>query len=175
MGLAHKGKKHTEETKKKMSKSHIGFKHSEKTKVKMSQSKIGKKGISWSKEMKDRRSLLQTGRKHSLETRIKISENHKGENAPNWKGGVTSINAQLRNSLEYRLWRESIFKRDNYQCVWGGKEHGNKLQADHIKPFAYFPELRFAIDNGRTLCENCHKSTETYLNNYKKNEINPNN
>lgn len=84
----------------------------------------------------------------------------------NWKGGITPINKKIRNSAEYKLWREAVFKRDNYKCVWcgGGNKNGERtvLNADHIKPFAQFPELRFAIDNGRTLCKSCHKTTDTY-------------
>ena len=69
-------------------------------------------------------------------------------------------------SLEYRLWRESVFKRDNWTCVWCGarssKGYEVILNVDHIKPFASYPELRFAIDNGRTLCKPCHETTDTY-------------
>lgn len=85
-----------------------------------------------------------------------------GKNHWHWKGGITPENHKLRTSLEYRLWRKAVFERDKYQCIWGGKEHGNKLVADHIKPWSDYPELRFAIDNGRTLCVECHKKTETY-------------
>lgn len=89
-----------------------------------------------------------------------------GEKHWNWKGGITPINTKIRNSLEYKLWRESVFKRDSYTCIWCGLKSGNGktviLNADHIKPFCDYPELRFAIDNGRTLCKECHQKTETY-------------
>lgn len=83
-----------------------------------------------------------------------------GVNSSNWKGGITPAIRRIRNSAEYMLWRKSVFERDQYACVWCGKK--GELNADHIKPFCDYPELRFAIDNGRTLCVPCHKSTNTY-------------
>ena len=93
-----------------------------------------------------------------------------GKNNPRWKGGITPINEKIRHSLEYKLWREAVFIRDDYTCQICGIR-GVKLNADHIKPFAFFPELRLSIDNGRTLCYNCHRNTSTYGNrvyNYEK-------
>lgn len=91
-----------------------------------------------------------------------------GEKNHLWKGGITPINMAIRNSLEYKIWRRAVFERDNYTCVWCGvrckKGLGKtvKLNADHIKPFSQYPELRFAIDNGRTLCKPCHLTTDTH-------------
>lgn len=92
----------------------------------------------------------------------------RGENSHFWKGGVTSINVKLRASLEYRNWRKAVYARDNYTCqICGAKTFKGlgktiKLNADHIKPWALFPELRFDINNGRTLCVDCHKKTDTF-------------
>ena len=81
---------------------------------------------------------------------------------PRWEGGKTPYLKMLRNSNSYKQWRDMVFKRDDYTCQICGKR-GCKLQADHIKQFAYYPELRFDTNNGRTLCEKCHKDTDTYL------------
>ncbi len=86
----------------------------------------------------------------------------RGERHWNWQGGKTQELRSLRNSLEYKLWRKAVFERDHYICIWCGDGSGGNLHADHIKPFALFPELRFAIDNGRTLCVPCHKKTPTW-------------
>ena len=113
-----------------------------------------------------------TGLKRSDTFKTKMSKIQKGENNSNWKGGVTPLYKQIRKSKEYKLWRKAVFEKDNYTCIWCGVRGGCGrkviLNADHIKPFALFPELRFAIDNGRTLCIDCHKKTDTYGVNIKK-------
>lgn len=80
-----------------------------------------------------------------------------GENSFNWKGGVTPENERIRHSKEYKEWRISVFERDKYSCVNCGDNRGGNLNADHIKPFSLFPELRLDVNNGRTLCIECHK------------------
>jgi len=79
----------------------------------------------------------------------------------NWKGGITLVNKAIRNSAEFSRWRTMVFKRDDYTCQLCFNK-GGKLNADHIKPFSLYPELRFELSNGRTLCIDCHKTTDTY-------------
>jgi len=79
-----------------------------------------------------------------------------GENHPNWRGGVTPRNTAERNSEQYKAWRKAVFKRDGYVCQKCG-QLGKKLNAHHIERFAKNIVLRYDIDNGITLCVDCHK------------------
>ncbi len=119
----------------------------------------------------------------SKETRKKMSESHKkikitwgksiskakmGEKNPNWKGGITPERLRIWRSEAYKLWRKTVFERDNYTCIFCNQK-GGKLNADHIKPFSLYPLLRFSVQNGRTLCVPCHQKTPTYGGNSQKN------
>lgn len=122
-------------------------------------------------------SLSQKGKKPSLETRKKMSNAQRKrvmEGKHNfWRGGKVSHYPELeriRKSQEYKIWRNAVYERDNWTCIWC-KKRGGKLNADHIKPFSLFPELRFAIDNGRTLCINCHRKIGWNL--FRENNPNP--
>lgn len=82
--------------------------------------------------------------------------------------GKRTEDKKIRQSWAYKSWRTLVFERDNYTCVQcgdcnqTGRGKSVKLHADHIKPFALYPELRFEISNGRTLCVPCHLKTGTY-------------
>ena len=86
--------------------------------------------------------------------------NKKGKESHAWKGGLTPENKIIRKSIEFRLWRESVFARDNWTCQ-KCEEVGGTIHPHHIKGFAQYPELRFAIDNGITLCIDCHRLFHT--------------
>jgi 5-methylcytosine-specific restriction endonuclease McrA len=58
----------------------------------------------------------------------------------------------------YKEWRTAVLQRDDYVCQICGKR-GGALHAHHVKKWAAFPDLRYDIANGLTVCEDpCHKS-----------------
>lgn len=85
-----------------------------------------------------------------------------GINAPNYKGDkcITPANKRIRMSNETKEWRKLIFLRDNYTCRKCKKVGGN-LEAHHKKSWTKYPELRFDINNGITLCLPCHRKMHT--------------
>ena len=92
----------------------------------------------------------------------------------NWRNGITSLRYQIYSIKEYKTWRINIFTRDGFKC---NECFSNKnIEADHIYPFglilhdanietveeAKTHDKLWDIENGRTLCNKCHRKTETY-------------
>lgn len=160
-----KGEKASEEMRLFLSQLRVGKKPTEETKTKMSEAKKGKmpKNIKqiagWNKGIKLNYPSPRKGKKHTEEAKKKLSLSLKGllagEKHPNWQGGITPENTKIRNGIEFRLWREAVFARDNWTCQ-KCKTKGGKLHSHHIRNFAIDKDLRFAIDNGVTLCKECH-------------------
>ena len=112
-------------------------------------------------ESAKKRGSNRTGKRHSIETRVKISQvtrerQPRGADAPSYKDGKLAERRGQRFSTEYKRWRFDVFARDHFTCQECGDSRGGNLVAHHIKPFADYPDLRFIISNGITLCERCH-------------------
>ena len=84
-----------------------------------------------------------------------------GANSPMWRGGIATENEKIRQSIQYRNWHNDVLCRDFHTCQACGKKGGN-LHVDHVMPFALFPDTRFDLLNGRTLCAPCHKKTDSF-------------
>lgn len=135
--------------------------------AKISIAKLGDKNPMKKEENRKKLSESRVGMKLSEEHRRNLGKAQVGENHWNWKGGKTREQERIRKSIEYKLWRTAVYERDDYTCQECGKR-GVALNADHIKPFSQYPELRFDLNNGRTLCVECHKKTDTYLRHFGK-------
>lgn len=118
------------------------------------------------------------GKKLSKEHVQKMRESHKGqlpwntgkqrpessgENHWNWRGGITPLKKKTRYGSGYKPWRRKVILRDGLSCQLCGTTEG-RMHVDHIKAFAFHPDLRFEVSNGRVLCERCHYKQPTSKN-----------
>ena len=142
----------------------------------------GKKGVqvSWNKGKSTKgypKMGFQKGHKKftSPEGIKAAADKMRGENHFNWKGGITPLLLKIRNGFKTRQWRNDVFTRDDFTCQ-DCLARGGKLEAHHIKEFSKiiqenkiitFEEAELCselwdINNGLTLCVDCHKRTDNY-------------
>ena len=141
----------------------FGRKHTEETKCKISDAMSGANNPFFGKRHSEETKCKFAERVVTNETRQKISDNHadvNGRNNPAWKGGVASWRAVLMKSQLYKNWRKAVFARDYYTCQMCNDNTGGNLQAHHIRPIRDHKNdlLIFDINNGITLCKPCHES-----------------
>lgn len=71
---------------------------------------------------------------------------------------------------DHRVWADAVKERDGYRCQ--NPRCNNRagiMHAHHIYNYADFPEMRYEVSNGITLCEPCHTEFHSI---YGKNDTN---
>lgn len=157
------GRKHSEETKKKISKANKGKKapyscfkigHSVSEEVRLKISKANKGRIS---KLRGKPSPLK-GRKQSLEVIQKRVSKIMGENHPGWVKNREELKSRKngRRCNDHKKWSRNVKKRDNNICKLNNKDCCGKIYSHHILSYKDYPELRYDINNGITLCKYHH-------------------
>jgi len=168
------GKKLPKEQIEKMVKGREWYSHSEETKRKIGNSQPNKgkhiRTNTGKTHFKKGQISWNNGIPCSNITKEKISNaltgKYGGDKSPSWKGGLTEKNygkkgIRLKDSFIEKKWRKSIYERDNWICQFchdmSKKEHPVILNAHHIKSWRDYPDDRYKIENGITLCIDCHR------------------
>ena len=167
-------KQSKEQIEKRMSKK-IGTHHTLESGQKMSKARMGRipwnKGLEYTEELKAKLDTdglrpgwnkglkgFRAGYKQSDEHKGKIRDAQRGENNYKWNPNREEVMGNKRDNTnaEYHLWARNIKRRDNWKCKISNEECSGRLEAHHILPWSKFPELRYELNNGITLCHKHH-------------------
>lgn len=77
-----------------------------------------------------------------------------GSKNPNWRGGI-QLKHPERNRYRAKMWVKAVKDRDGWKCAECGAT--DRLHAHHIKRWKDYPDLRYEVSNGVTLCHECHE------------------
>jgi len=125
----------------------FGQKHSEETKIKMSKASKGKPK---SEEHKRKMSKVHKGK-------------NKGKDNPNWNPNKTDEEREYDRTKDQKClnWSKEVKERDNFKCIVPGCNN-HDLESHHLDNWSDYPEKRYDLDNGITLCIEHHKSANGY-------------
>lgn len=173
-----KGWKHTKEAIEKISEAGMGRKMTKDNLRKLIKSN---KERVWTEELREKMRQSRLNKKQPEHVKEKIRKNAKyGKDNHAYKGGITKLSARVRDLPEYGKWRDAVFKRDDYTCqICGARSGGGKavfLHPHHIISFSAIMEkyeiksikqaisckALWDIDNGKTLCRECHEDTDNF-------------
>lgn len=88
----------------------------------------------------------------------KKRENMSGPNNPRWVKDRTKLVKSEKKHLDslYRKWMFAVKNRDGWKCKISNSDCSGRLEAHHILRWSEYPELRYEINNGITLCHAHH-------------------
>lgn len=126
--------------------------------------KTWNKGVAMPKEFGEKRSEInkRMGVIPPSRKGVKLSDEHKaklkGRKPWNYKEDRTQVSGGLlrKDSKEYKEWAMNVKHRDNNVCVLNSDKCGGRIESHHIMNWIDYPELRFDINNGVSVCQKHH-------------------
>jgi hypothetical protein len=86
-----------------------------------------------------------------------LKRSRAGNKNPNWNPNLSNEDRAIkRNYPEYKKWVKNVLHRDSYTCQCCG-QIGYKLVAHHLDGYNWCVDKRIDMENGITLCNQCHK------------------
>jgi hypothetical protein len=76
----------------------------------------------------------------------------RGENHFNWKGDKRKKSTKKHLDNEYKYWSLTVKRRDLFKCRLSSSDCKGRLESHHIYNWIEYPELRYVVNNGITLC-----------------------
>lgn len=120
---------------------------------------------SWNKGLKI---SGMSGNKQSIKWRQRMT----GQNHPRWISDRSKLKRHnRRNDMAYKEWRKQVWLRDKFVCKIANPNCNGRIEAHHILSWRDYPELRYEVNNGITLCHAHHprkKEEEAKLSPYFK-------
>lgn len=108
----------------------------------------------WPSQIKNKQHIFCSKKCNTDSTTVLRS----GENHPRWNDKLTESDRDTaRKYPEYLTWRESVYSRDLYTCQCCGDNKGGNLIAHHLYNYSEHKDIKTVLDNGITLCKECHK------------------
>lgn len=109
------------------------------------------------------KSTKQTEESKMKQRATKMGENNPmygvvGEKSPQWNPNLTPEERihKRKNTQNYK-WIKNVYKRDDYTCQCCGYDKDGTLIAHHLNGYHWDVGNRFNVENGITLCEDCHQ------------------
>lgn len=125
------------------------------------------KGRILSQQTRDKIRASNVGKKHKFTgrpSRKGVSTWNKGlegymagEKNGRWIADRSLLKKTSRQSgSAYTFWRNQVYSRDVYKCKILNKDCKGEIEAHHILRWHDYPELRYEVNNGITLCHKHH-------------------
>ena len=110
---------------------------------------------------KKRTGIPNTGR---FQNGHKLGKRYKQGDTP-WTSGKKGAytckrRSESKQSAKCKEWTKKVKERDGFKCIFCECE--KTIHAHHIKPWKDYPELRFDMNNGISLCGSCHAKEEGF-------------